>query len=306
VIFVDNHSSDNSSEYVKKVFKEVVVIESEKNLGFASGNNLGIKKALELKSDYIFLLNPDTVIDEDCLSSLIKNANDRTILQPLILLFKNGKKTNIVNTAGGYLNFLGFSYCGGYKNPSSNFQSTQEIIVASGAGVFIPNKVFKEIGGFDELFFMYHEDVDLFWRARLAGYKIMLLPSAKMWHKYEFSRNKKKFFYSERNRLLFLFKNFSIKMILVVLPALIISDILMILFSIKEGWFGYKLRSYFSLISLFPHVVKERMITKHKVSYHDLKLLIDSEISFSEVKIPALKLYNLSNTYYWSTVNKLI
>jgi GT2 family glycosyltransferase len=212
----------------------------------------------------------------------------------------------MVNTAGGYLNFLGFSYCGGYKEPSSSFSSAKEIIVASGAGAFIPRKTFDEIGGLDEVFFMYHEDVDFLWRARLAGYKIMLIPSAKMWHKYEFSRNKKKFFYSERNRLLFLLKNYSLKMLLVILPALLLSDILMILFSIKEGWFGYKLKSYFSLFSLFPYIMRERKIIKRKVSYHKLKLLIDSEISFSEVKIPALRLYNLFNAYYWSAVKKLI
>ena len=228
VIFVDNNSKDSSMSFIKKAFSTVEIIESKKNLGFAGGNNLGIKKALKNKSEYIFLLNPDTIIDKDCLEKLINKADDRTILQPLILLHENSKKTNLINTTGGYLNFLGFSYCSDYRL-DKKMAKEKDIAIASGAAVFIPAEILRKIGLFDESFFMYHEDVDLFWRARLFGHNIKLLPNALVWHKYSFSKNNKKIFYVERNRLLFLYKNFELKYWILILPIFIFNEIIVVL-----------------------------------------------------------------------------
>lgn len=90
-IYVDNGSSDGSADFVEKSYQKVIVIRNS-NTGYAGGNNLGIKQALKLKCDYIFLLNPDTLIDQNCLEELAKHADSKTILQPLILIYEKGKK----------------------------------------------------------------------------------------------------------------------------------------------------------------------------------------------------------------------
>lgn len=307
VIFVDNNSSDRSIEYLKKNFPDVVAIESQKNLGFAGGNNLGIKKALELKTDYIFLLNPDTMVDEKCLEKLKTAAKENAIVQPLILLAEKSSKTNLINTSGSYLNFLGISYCNDYKKDADTIKN-MEITTASGAASFIPVEVFQKIGYFDECFFMYHEDVDFFWRARMAGFNIKLVTEARVWHKYTFSKGKNKFFHIERNRLMFLFKNFSIKYLLLILPALIINEILMILYSIMGLWFFEKIRSYFSLVQMLPVELRKRKETlKYKATKEKvLKNFLKPSISFSETNNPLFVPYNIFLKLYWAIINKLI
>ena len=277
------------------------MIENKENYGFAKGNNIGIQKAFELGAKYIFLLNPDTIIDKDCLRVLRENADKKTILQPLILLYDK-KKTGLVNTAGNSLHFLGFSYCGDYKKKAAEFDKKKEIPLASGAGMFIPVGIFKKIGFFDEKFFLYHEDVDFSWRARMFGYNIKLIPEAKVWHKYEFSKNKNKFFYFERNRLLFLIKNFQIKTLILISPLFLIHEFIGYLYALRNGWFFHRLKAFLSFLILLPDAFKKRYYIQRKRKIPDrlLKQYLIAEIDFPEIKIPSQKLYNnLLKGFWW-------
>lgn len=307
IIFVDNNSLDNSIEFVKKNYPGVIVIKNKENYGFAKANNIGIQKALELGAEYVFLLNPDTTIDKDCLVVLQKQADQKTILQPLILLHK-GKKTNLVNTAGGVLHYLGFSYCGHYKEQADKFIQKKEIALASGAGMFIPAKILAKIGFFDENFFMYHEDVDLCWRARVAGYQIKLIPKARVWHQYSFIRNKMKIFYTERNRFIFLFKNLEPKTLLLILPALAINEFLVCLYALINFWFITKLRCYASILSSMSEIIKNRrQINKiRKMRDFQLKNFLKPELHFDEVKITPPRLYNRILGGYWRIISHLV
>lgn len=303
VIFVDNNSTDDSVKYLRGSFPAVKVIESKENLGFAAGNNVGIKKAIEEGTDFIFLLNPDTIIDKDCLDNLVRKTTPDTVLQPLILLNENDKNTNLINTTGGHLNFLGFSYCSDYKKDRTT-AIEKDIAIASGAAVLIPKEILQKIGLFDESFFMYHEDVDLFWRARLSGYNIRLIPDSIVWHKYSFSKNKKKLFYADRNRMLFLYKNFSIKYRMLILPAFVINEIWMLLYSLLSGWFLPKIQTYFSFVklSLIEHKECQTTMRTVTVKEHDLKQFIKPELSFSELNNPLFTPYNFILKLYWRII----
>jgi len=306
VFFIDN-CPDGSIEFIKAKFPKVTIVPNNKNLGYAVGNNLLIKEAIKHKADYVFILNPDTIIDKDCLKYFLKQANAKTILQPLLLINRHGKNTNLINTTGGSLNFLGFSYCSDYKQDKSTvFQ--HDIPIASGASVFIPINILKKIGLYDENFFMYHEDVDLFWRARLNNYTIKLIPEALVWHKYSFSRNKNKFFYVERNRLLFLYKNFNLKYLLLIFPIFLLNEILMIFYSLFDGWIIQKLKSYLSAVKLLSKESKLRKnnLTKVGQSQHKLKKYIKASISFSEISNPLFYPYNLILRFYWFLISFLI
>jgi len=299
IIVVDNASTDGTYDLVKKRFRKIELIKN-KNTGYAGGNNLGIKRAIKLKSDYILVLNPDTILDKNCLRSLDESKQEDTIIQPLILL----DKTRLVNTTGSYLNFLGFSYCNNYKKPANQFHKKQEIALASGAASLISVKILKKIGLFDEDFFMYHEDIDLFWRARANGYKILFVPEAKVFHKYSFSKNKNKMYLSERNRLVFLYKNFSLKYLILIFPISVVNELLLIIYALLSGWLGQKISSYFAAAKIIKgkKIGKKKNLKKIVSSQGKLKKFIGSELSFSEVKNPLLVPYNALLWLYFKLI----
>jgi hypothetical protein len=301
VTLVDNNSTDETVKFAKKHYPTVKIIKNNDNLGFTGGNNMGITEALENKSDYFFLLNPDTIIEKNCLKILVERANQKTILQPLILLHQENVKTEMVNTSGGVINFLGFSYCDGYKDHQKKYSRDKKITVGSGAALFIPSAVFKRIGLLDESFFMYHEDVDFCWRARLAGFNIQLIPKAKVWHKYSFSVNKKKFFYTERNRLMFLVKNFSFKYLCLIFPMMVINEILIIIYSIFGLWFFQKISSYLSFFRYLPRIIAERSKSS-RISEKKLKTYISHQLSFSEFSSFLFYPYNIILSLYWRLI----
>lgn len=115
----------------------------------------------------------------------------------------------------------------------------------SGAGLLVRTSVLKEIGGlFEALYGSYHEDLDLSWRARLAGYDILLAPDSKIFHHYEFSKSISKFYFMERNRHLTNLVNYKWLTLFLMLPAFLVMEAGTLFFSFKSGWWPEKLKSY--------------------------------------------------------------
>jgi len=303
VFFVDN-SADGSCDYVRKHFPKVKIVDNDQNLGYAGGNNLLMNLAAKAGAEYFFLLNADTIIEKDCLQKLVNGADKKTILQPLLLLYRDGQKTDLINTDGNYLNFLGFSYCDNLGKNKSQAKPAGSIPLASGAAMFLPVQVFEKIGNFDQSYFIYHEDADLSIRARLAGFDIKLMPSSILWHKYSFSKHKSKFFYAERNRLKFLLKNFSLKYLILVFPAFLITEIMMILYSIAGGWVVEKFKGYAEVLKLLgPTLTERKKIVKiRKITDRELKNSIGPWLRFSELSNPLISVYNLFLVLWWYLV----
>lgn len=307
VIYVDNRSSDASLDFIAKNYPVVEVVANPDNYGFAKANNIGIEKAEKLGADGILFLNPDTAVDPDCLSILKKKDDGTSILQPAILLDPE-KRTDKINTTGGVLSVLGFSYCSDYKRPISELTEETQRPIASGAAMYWPLALLEKVGGFDEAFFMYHEDVDLTWRARLAGYAIRFIPTAKVWHDYSFGRNASKFFHVERNRVMFLLKNFSLRYWILFLPLFLATEAGVMLFMAKDGMLGTKLRSYRSLLGMWGAIQKERTKIQQgrKVSDRELAPLLADSIQFSEMATPLLKPYNVVVGLYWRLIRTIL
>lgn len=293
IIYCDGNSTDNSVEFVKKKYPKIKIIVSKENLGYGHLVNLGISFQ---KSDFYFILNSDTVIDKDCLQILVNNADNHTILQPLILIYKNNQKTNLINTTGNHLNFLGFSYCDNYLKDKNFVKSNQDITTASGAAMFIPQNVIKKTGLFDENYFMYHEDLDFCWRARLNNFNIKLIKDAIIWHKYTFSKKTNKFYFTEKNRLYFLIKNFTNKYLILIFPALLINEILVLFYALFNGWFILKIKSYSSLFKEIERTNPKTISTNY----------LSPEISFSEISNPLITPYNLFLSLYWRIIKPLV
>lgn len=305
VIFIDNGSSDHSLELLQKKYPAVTVIKNEANLGFAAANNLAVRRALDERYEYIFLLNPDTVVDHRCLAELTARLCPDTILQPLLLLHE-GVKTNLINTTGNKLHYLGFSYVGNYRRDYRDVECPEGLAVASGAAMVVPAAIIKEIGLFDEDFFMYHEDVDFSWRSRQAGYQIKLVKRAKVWHKYSFSRNSEKFYYVELNRLRFLLKNYEAKTLILIAPILVLNELTVYGHALLNGYFGYKIKSLGNFIQTYLQTVSKRKKIIRRIEDRRLKAYLVADLDFFEIRLPLKSLYNAILRRYWMTVSRLI
>ncbi|MBK8943744.1 MAG: glycosyltransferase family 2 protein [Ignavibacteriae bacterium] len=217
VIIVDNNSFGNDVEIIKKEFGDFVkeIIVSKVNLGFSGGNNLGIKYALENGADFILLLNNDTIVEPDFLTILLDTFNkckNAGVSAPQINYYNN---KNIVWSVGGQISKIrgsGFAYSD--ENENQIEKKIREVNFASGCCLLIRKEVFEKIGMLDEKFFLYVEDTDFCFRTIKAGFKIIINPNSKIYHKVgnSTSINLKQIplYYETRNRLYFAKKNFNI------------------------------------------------------------------------------------------------
>ncbi len=281
-IVVDNASTDNPTFPPLSIrggeegllTRGLSVIRNANNLGFAAGNNVGMRKAIADGAEYVVLLNQDTVVESDWLSELVRAAeSDATIGAVQARLMLHGEK-DVVNSLGNEIHFLGFGYSGGYgmaygesdflplhaRGSERGLYQMHDITYASGAAVLYRAKALRDVGLLDESFFMYHEDLDLGWRLWRSGWKSVLAPASVVYHKYEFSRSIKKYYYMERNRFLVLLENYSLQSLALIFPALVAMELGLFLKAVVSGWGIEKLRAY----AYFLRPVTWRMIAKQR------------------------------------------
>lgn len=188
IVVVDNNSKDNSLEKLQEKFPECVFMRNNKNLGFAAGNNPGIKYALKKGGDYFFILNNDTVFTEPVLNKLIKLCEENKtigIAAPKLLNSDGSIQQSIVpmKTPGNFLLWL----LRLTRNPDLNKISRVLIFnncYISGAAMLIKKGVISKIGFFDERFFFYSEDMDFSYRAVKNGFSLAYIPDLRIIHKH--------------------------------------------------------------------------------------------------------------------------
>ncbi len=199
VIVIDNNSSDHSVEYLKPKFTEVIFIENKENLGFSTANNHGIRIS---KGEYVLLLNPDTIVGEDVLSSSLEfmRVNPRAGAHSVKMLNAHGQfllesKRGFPSPWNSFCKMSGLSSLFPNSKFFSQYQlrylspdAMHKVDVLSGAYMFIRKKALDEVGLLDEDFFMYGEDIDLSYRIVLGGYDNYYLPIRILHYKGESSK----------------------------------------------------------------------------------------------------------------------
>jgi GT2 family glycosyltransferase len=223
----------------------VTFMATGKNLGFSGGNNVGIKRALEDACDYVMILNDDAFLARDCLSQLVGAMEaDPTIAeaQPVIALYPD---TQLVNSAGNALHLLGFGYSLGYKQPVTEWlnRGVRDVAYVSGAIAIFRADLLRVHGLMEEAFFMYHEDTELSLRYALRGYRTACVSDALGFHAYHFLRNKKALEWMERSRYTILLLTYKLPTLILLLPALIGTEIALWFFALKGGWIREKWRA---------------------------------------------------------------
>jgi len=217
IILVDNNSKDNQAEKLKKQFPYIKLVKNSENTGFCIANNQGMELALKDKADYALLLNNDTTVAPDFLDILIDYSEKHQnigITSPKILWYNS----NLILSMGGNISYLlPKRTLIGKGKKSTMFKKNIEPDFVSGCALLIKSEVIEKIGMLDPVFFAYYEDVDISYRARRAGYKIVVLPKSVIWHKKSASTgyvganiiSDFQMYQSARNAIIFMKKNLS-------------------------------------------------------------------------------------------------
>jgi len=177
---VDNGSRDGTVDFIREKFPAVKVIANSCNLGFAAGCNVGIRYAVSKRADYVLLLNNDTLVAPDFLDKLIAHAQvlpNAGILAPKIVYADGSGRLWF---AGGHCHPITLDVVSSGLSTSNS--EPQPVDYVFGTAMLIRKNVLEDVGLFDELFFMYYEDMDFCLRARRAGYKIYYIPAAIVHH----------------------------------------------------------------------------------------------------------------------------
>jgi len=208
IILVDNGSVDGSWQKLAQEFPEVRLIRNEKNLGFTGGNNVGMREALKNGTDYLLLLNNDTIVSPNFLSEMISVAEtDKNIgmLNPKIYFLEPADK--IWYAGGAYVRWKTFPvHFGGRQHDDGSYNETKNVSFVTGCALLVRAEAARKIGLLDETFFLSYEDVDWCARALEAGYKAMYVASSVIWHRDSYDTKKnigsKRDFYIMRNAVL--------------------------------------------------------------------------------------------------------
>ena len=300
VIVVDNISTDNSHKKCQEKFPQIQLIENKENLGYCEGNNVGIRNA---NGEFIVILNPDTKVEPNWLEELFKAYEifGEGLYQPKIMAFEN----NLFESGGNMLQVFGFGYSKGRGiEDKGQYDKSCEIGYASGACLFTKTEIIKKIGLFDPFIFLYHDDLDLGWRAAQLGIKSFYAPKSKIYHvgSYNYKWSAKKFYWLERNRHYCLLTHYSKKTFYKMLPAITLVEIMMIIFYISKGFTKMKFSAYKDILKNLNQIKKKYKEIESK------KTILDSELIKrmpNEIFIPDQFSNNLSAKIFIKIISNL-
>lgn len=306
IVLVDNPApTGRCAEYLErewlpragKTLPPVTLVKCETNTGFAGGNVRGVRVAREHGCDFAYLLNQDTDLDPSALHEVMETMERDArigLAQSLLML---GGEPDRVNSWGNAFHFLGYSWCGGYRKTAAEAKThfaaektagnaAHEIPSASGAAVLVRLAALGADDIFDEKFFLYHEDVDLSLRIRLAGWRAVVSPWSVVRHHYVFARSMTKFRWMERNRLVVLFSVLKWPTLVLLALPLFGTELFSFVFAAKGGWFGEKAAAYRMLLEpgtwRWIAERRRRLQSARKLSDRELLRTAESRIRFQE------------------------
>ncbi|RJP28959.1 MAG: glycosyltransferase family 2 protein [Candidatus Omnitrophota bacterium] len=282
VIIVDNASNDASYDFIKKNYPQIKVIHADKNYGTAEGSNIGLTEA---EGEFLFFISNDMELDKDMLDFMVLRMLDNDSVGictcKMRRLTDEGVRLNIIDSVGSELDIFGFPCSIGInQEDKGQFDTFRDVFFSFGGALLIKKDLFVLLGGYDPAFFTLADDIDLSWRVRLLGYRVVAEPKSVLYHRVSatlgtiYGRSYKRYL-SERNTLMALIKNYSLFILLLILPLYALSFILEIIFFAALRRFPMVL-SYLRAISYicrnFRAILKKRRVIQslRKVSDWDI------------------------------------
>lgn len=234
-LLIDNASTDGAPRAAAKAHPWVDLVEAGANLGFAAGNNLAARRA---KGRWLALLNPDAYAEPDWLAELMAGVARHPGVKSFASLQRSADQPGLLDGAGDNVTSAGIPFRGGYGRREPAVLPEGEVFSACGAAMLIDRALFLEVGGFDERYFCYCEDVDLGYRLRLYGQPTLLLPSARVAHVGSAStgvRSDFSIFHGSRNRVWTFVKNTPGWLFPVTLPLHVLVTAVLLLLHWRRG-----------------------------------------------------------------------
>ncbi len=300
IVFVDNGSTDKSIEYIKANYPSTIIIKNNTNLGFAEANNIGVHKS---RGEYLFLLNNDAWVEKNTIQELISTYSKVDNLGIVGCKILNPDGT--IQDLGNKIDILGYPI-------GINKEITDELITnlffVSGCALFMKKELFNILNGFDERYFMFMEETDLCWRARLLGYKIVTNRNAQVFHYgggsivggikkgKRYTTHINRIYLRERNTLNMLLKNLESKNLVFRISLnlfLNLAECGFFIFMLKpKVSFVYIRAFWWNILNLKGTMKKRRSIQLfRKVKDSDLKEFIQDKI----VKLSLIKTIGIPN-----------
>jgi GT2 family glycosyltransferase len=304
IVVVNNGGAGPEIEWAEQS-PYVRLLEAGGNLGFAAGCNLG---ADATEADTLAFLNPDTTVAPGALDALAARLEDETVgiaMARLRLL----DAPDLLNSRGAALHISGLGWSSGHGEPAASVNALREIAYANGSAFAIRREVFESLGRFTNELFIYLEDAELSWRARLAGLRVVLEPAADVYHDYEYARNPTKLYYMERNRLIFVLTAFQVRTILLLLPVLLAMEVGMVAFAAREGWLQDKLAGWRWSLRRRGWIRSHRRETQalRRVPDRELARYLTPVVDPQMIPLPApLRATNPIMRAYWAAVRRAL
>jgi len=271
VLVVDNISTDNSHVICKEKFEKIHLIKNKENLGYCEGNNVGIRNA---DGEFIVILNPDTIVEPDWLNHLMSAYSKfgEGLYQPKF--FSLNEKL-VLQSTGNMLHIFGFGFARDKgKINDKKMESVEKINYASGTCLFTSKIVLDKIGLLDPFLFLYHDDLDLGWRAAQIGINSFYVPQSIIYHaeSYSIKWSSKKFYWLERNRKYCLLTHYSKETYSKMRLSLFLIDVCVWLFYLSKGFLGAKIRAELNIF-------RNRKVIKIKYNQLEkMKIISDKEL----------------------------
>ena len=298
VLVVDNISTDNSHVVCKKKFEKIHLIENKENLGYCEGNNVGIRNA---NGEFVVILNPDTIVEPNWLNHLMSAYNEfgEGLYQPK---FFSLNEKHVLQSTGNMLHIFGFGFAKDKgKIDDKKMESVEKINYASGTCLFTSKIVLDKIGLLDPFLFLYHDDLDLGWRAAHIGINSFYVPKSIIYHaeSYSIKWSSKKFYWLERNRKYCLLTHYSKETYAKMRLSLFLVDLCVWLFYLSKGFLGAKIKAELDIF---------RNRKAIKIKYNQLekiKIISDKELIKKfpdEIFVPK----NVSEPIFNQLFNKIL
>jgi len=238
IVVVDNHPGEPLG-----AIEGARIIRTGANLGYTGGANAGARAA-GTEADWLLFLNPDAEAQPSCLQALLDAEQPTDGLLGAQVLLPGGER---VNAGDNPLHVSGLSWSGRYGEAREDGDS-REVAVVSGAALLVRRSAWETVGGMTEAMFLYHDDVDLAWRVRLAGWTVRFVPRAAVVHDYDFDKGTTKWFYLERNRAWTVLTGYAARTLVLLAPLLLATELAILVRAAREGWLGEKLRAYAAVV----------------------------------------------------------
>lgn len=300
VILVDNGADPAAVDQVRDL-PGVTVLTPGDNLGFAGGCNLG---AAATDSDIVVLFNCDALVAPDTLRRLADTLADPAVGIATASV-RLADEPDTMNSAGNPVHYLGLAWAGGHGQPATSYAQRRPVSSASGACCAITHAFWDELGGFDEAYFAYHEDVELSLRSWQHGRSVVYVPDAIAWHHYEFSRNPTKAYLLERNRLLTVLTAYSGRTLALLAPALLGQEVAMLAVAAGGGWLPAKVKGYGWLLRHAGHISRRHrqlQAERHDTDRQLMTRLVATFDAGNVAPVPALGLLNAGSRCYQKVV----